>query len=272
MDLFQAIVLGIVQGVTEPLPISSSGHLILLPWLLGWREHSLAFDVALHGGTALAIILYFLRDWVGLVGAFVAGVAERDFNKGHMRRLSLFIVVANVPAAVIGFALENTVEEAIRVPWLVAVLLMAMGLAMLWADRTSSHHRSIPELTWTDALVIGFSQALALVPGVSRSGITITTGLLRGVNRPDAARFSFLLSGPIVTGAFLYSMAKLLRTGIPAEEQLPFAVGIVAAAIVGYVAIRFLLTYIQKQSLALFTFYRLALGALVLVLFFVRGD
>lgn len=271
MDLFQAIVLGIVQGLAEPLPISSSGHLILVPWLLGWPEHSLTFDVALHGGTAVAFIVYFWSDWVKLIGPFFSGLFQWDFSRDYYRRLSLYIVVASIPGAVFGVLLESTVERALRVPWLVALLLMAMGLVMLAADRISSRRKTMTELNIWDAVLIGISQALALIPGVSRSGITITTALLRGVNRADSARFSFLLSGPIVTGAFLYNMLKMAKTGFPADERMPFAAGIIVAAIVGFFAIRFLLGYLQKQSLSLFVGYRLVFGALVLGLFFLRG-
>jgi undecaprenyl-diphosphatase len=271
MDLFQAIILGIVQGLAEPLPISSSGHLILVPWLLGWPQHSLTFDVALHGGTALAFIIYFWRDWITLIGAFFSGLFERNFSRDYNRRLAIYIIVASIPGAVVGVLLENTVEDALRAPWLVAILLMAMGVVMFVADHVSSRRRTITQLNIWDAILIGVSQALALAPGVSRSGITITTALLRGVDRPDAARFSFLLSGPIVTGAFLYNMYKMLKAGFPADERLPFLAGILVAAVVGYFAIRFLLGYLQKRSLNLFVGYRLVFGALVLGLFLLRG-
>ena len=271
MDLFHAIILGIVQGLAEPLPISSSGHLILVPWLLGWSERSLTFDVALHGGTAVAFIVYFWNDWIRLIRAFFSGLSQMNFSGDYYRRLSLYIVVASIPGAVFGVLLESTVENALRVPWLVALLLMAMGVVMLAADRISSRQRSISQLNIWDAVLIGISQAFALIPGVSRSGITITTALLRGVNRADSARFSFLLSGPIVTGAFLYNMLKMAKSGFPADEHIPFAAGILVAAIVGYFAIRFLLGYLQKQSLNLFVGYRLVFGALALGLFFLRG-
>lgn len=271
MDLFQAIVLGIVQGLAEPLPISSSGHLILVPWLLGWPEHSLTFDVALHGGTALAFIIYFWNDWIALIGGFFSGLLQRDFTSDYHRRLALYILIASIPGAVAGVILENTVEDALRAPWLVALLLVTMGVVLLVADRVSSRRRTITELNVWDAVLIGIAQAFALVPGVSRSGITITTALLRGVNRADSARFSFLLSGPIVTGAFLYNMYKMVKEGFPSNELVPFLMGILVAAVVGYFAIRFLLSYLQKRSLNLFVGYRFAFGALVLGLFFLRG-
>ncbi len=266
-----AAILGIVQGLTEPLPISSSGHLILTPWLLGWPEHSLTFDVALHGGTALAIIVYFWRDWIALAGALVASLRYRSFGGDYHRRLVWYIAVASIPGALAGVAFESTIEEALREPPLVALLLVGMGLLLLLADRLGSHRRSLPEITFQDALIIGIAQAFALVPGVSRSGVTITTGLFRHLSRADAARFSFLLSGPIVTGAFAYKMLELLRQGLPAGERTAFLLGMATAAVVGYIAIRFLLGYLQKNSLALFVYYRLALGAIVLGLFLLRA-
>jgi undecaprenyl-diphosphatase len=271
MDLFRAIVLGIVQGLGEPLPISSSGHLILVPWVLGWPAHSLTFDVALHGGTALAIIAYFWRDWVALAGAFLASLKDRSLGGDYHRQMAWYIVVASVPGAVAGVLLEQKIEDMLRTPWVVAVLLMVMGLVMLVADRISTHRRSLSNLTLRDAVIIGLAQALALAPGTSRSGVTITAALLLQMNRADAARFSFLLSGPIVAGAFLYKMLGLVHGGFPADEQAPFLAGILAAAAIGYIAIRFLLGYLQKRSLNLFVGYRLAAGALVLGMIFSRS-
>lgn len=271
MDVFRAILLGLVQGLGEPLPISSSGHLILVPWLLGWPDHSLTFDVALHGGTALAIILYFWRDWIALAGAFFGSLRDREFTRDHHRRLVWYILLANIPAGLVGVLFEEKIEQLLRAPWLVATLLMAMGLVMLLADRLSSRRRSLAELRLGDALLIGIAQAFALAPGVSRSGVTITAALFLQMNRADAARFSFLMSGPIVTGAFLYKMLGVAREGLPVDERVPFLAGMAVAALVGYAAIRFLLGYLQKRSLGLFVSYRLALGALVLGLFVLRG-
>lgn len=271
MELFQAIILGIVQGLTEPLPISSSGHLILTPWLLNWREHSLAFDVALHGGTALAIIIYFWADWMNLARAFFAGIRERDFTSDHQRRLVWYIALASIPGVAGGLLLEDTIEHSLRQPWLVAILLVGMGAFMLAADRMSHRRRAISDVRLSDALIVGFAQTLALFPGVSRSGVTITAALFLQMSRPDAARFSFLLSGPIVTGAFVYSMGKLIINGFPAGEWPLFATGIAVAAVVGYFAIRFLLVYLQRSTLRAFAYYRFALGGLILGLFFLRG-
>ena len=271
MDLLMAIVLGVVQGLTEPLPISSSGHLILVPWLLHWPEHTLTFDVALHGGTALAIVIYFWNDWVALAGALVASLRDRDFTGDQHRRLVWYIAIASVPAALVGVLFEEKIERLLRAPGLVAVLLIAMGIVMLLADRISSRSRSLAQLTLQDALTIGIAQALALLPGVSRSGVTITAALLLRMTRADAARFSFLMSGPIVTGAFAYKMVGLLRDGLPSEEVAPFIAGVTVAAVVGYAAISFLLGYLQKRSLGLFVFYRLAFGAFALGIIILGG-
>jgi undecaprenyl-diphosphatase len=271
LDPLQALILGIVQGITELLPISSSGHLILFPWLLGWGESTLTFDVALHGGTAAAIIIYFWRDWIALITGFFASLRDRDFTSSYHRRLPWYIALATIPAAVVGVLFEDTIEDLLRSPAVVAVLLIAFGLLLLAADRTSSRSRTISDITLRDALLIGTAQAFALMPGVSRSGITITAGLFRNISRPDAARFSFLLATPITVGAFLYKMLGAFRQGFPQDEVLPFVLGMTAAAVVGLAVIRFLLTYVQKHSLAIFVYYRVALGAFVLLLFFVRG-
>lgn len=271
MDVLMAIILGAVQGITEPLPISSSGHLILVPWLLQWPENTLTFDVALHGGTAFATILYFWKDWISLARAFFTSLGERDFTLDHNRRMVWYIALACIPAALAGFLFEDSIEALLRGPVTVAVLLVALGLAMLMADYFSSHRRILSDVTLRDALIIGLAQALALAPGVSRSGVTITAALLLHMNRADAARFSFLLSGPIVTGAFGYKMLGIFKEGLPPEEIIPFIAGILSATLVGYIAISFLLGYLQKRSLRLFAYYRFALGALIIALLLTRG-
>jgi undecaprenyl-diphosphatase len=271
LDPLQAIILGIVQGITELLPISSSGHLILFPWLLGWDESTLTFDVALHGGTAAAIVIYFWRDWVALISAFFASLRDRDFTSTYHRRLPWYIALATLPAALVGVFFEDIIEELLRSPLVVGVFLIAFGLLLMVADRTSSRNRTISDITLRDALLVGVAQAFALMPGVSRSGITITAGLFRNISRHDAARFSFLLGTPVTVGAFLYKMMAAFQQGFPQEELIPFVLGIAAAAVVGLGAIRFLLTYVQKHSLAIFVYYRFALGAVVILLFLLRG-
>jgi undecaprenyl-diphosphatase len=258
----QAAVLGIVQGLTEFLPVSSSGHLILVPWLFGWPDHSLAFDAGIHLGTVLALLAYFWRDWLELIGAVTAGLRDAAARADPRWRIAGLLLLGSIPAGLSGLALESSIEQLIRQPWLVAMLLIVFGLALLAADRLGSQSRGIQDIGVTDALVVGLAQVLALAPGVSRSGITITAAMFVGLDRAAAARFSFLLSTPITLAAALFSMRKLFGSD-PAEIGL-LVIGIVSATIFGFLAIGFLLSYLQKNSLASFVWYRLAVGALVL--------
>jgi undecaprenyl-diphosphatase len=267
--VFEAIILGIVQGFTEFLPISSSAHLILLPWLFGWQGtlvDSLNFDVALHAGSLVAILAFFWRDWLELFRKFLIGLGDGTWKSGE-GRLVWFIVLATIPAGILGLKFEHVVEQSFRNPLLIAVSLIVISIVMWAADRFSRKNTGIDKMTLGHAVFIGFAQALALVPGVSRSGITIIAGLMSGYTRESAARFSFLLSTPVIAGAAVLKLAKLhLAPG----EALPFAVGTAFSAVVGYVSIKFLLQYLNKHSLNLFVGYRLALAAAVLVLLVVR--
>jgi undecaprenyl-diphosphatase len=266
VGLVEAIILGIVQGLTEFLPISSSGHLILVPWLLGWREHSLTFDLALHLGTALSLLAYFWRDWVRLGLAVFRGVLAADQRRGADWHLAWMLVVASLPAVIVGLLLDKWIEENVRQPWLVAVMLIVFGLVLLYADRARAGGGNPRPVGWVDAVVIGCAQAVAVIPGVSRSGITITAGLLLGLGRADAARFSFLLSAPIIVGAGLYKLRVLLREPIAADSLVAFAAGMIAAAIVGALAIDMLLRHLRTRSVAVFVWYRVIVGVAVLAL------
>jgi undecaprenyl-diphosphatase len=254
-----------VQGLTEFLPISSSGHLILVPWLLGWGEHSLYFDAALHLGTIAALVTYFWADWLKLIRAVLAGLANPAARREPAWRLAWLLVLGSIPAGLVGLALETTIEQYTREPWQVASLLIIFGLVLLAADRLASRRRTLDDVSLRDALVIGAAQALALAPGVSRSGITLTAGLMLGLERPAAARFSFLLSTPITLAAALFSLRKLVGPGAQGGEGISvFLVGVASAAVFGFLAIGFLLRYLQRNSVASFVWYRLALGLLVL--------
>ncbi len=269
MILFEAIILGIIQGFTEFLPISSSAHLVLVPWMFGWQGtliDSLNFDVALHAGTLVAILVFFWSDWLVLLRKFFIGFGDGTWKTGE-GRLVWFIVLATIPAGILGIKFEHMVEESFRNPLLIAVALVVVSAIMWASDRYSAKTAGMDRMTLGHALFIGCAQATALVPGVSRSGSTIIAGLLAGYKREDAARFSFLLSTPVIAGAAVLKLAKLrLAPG----ETLPFAVGVAFSAVVGYLSIKFLLTYLNRHSLNLFVWYRLGLAAAVLLLWLIR--
>ncbi|MCL6647806.1 MAG: undecaprenyl-diphosphatase UppP [Chloroflexi bacterium] len=271
MDLLQAAALGILQGLTEFLPISSSGHLVLAHTLLGWQtENDLTFDVALHLGTLAAVLTYFAREIFQLVVATVRSLLRRSFAD-PLARLGLCLIVGTLPGVVAGVLLESAAERAFRDPRLVALMLLLFSGVMWLAERLASQKRSLVSLRLMDALVVGAAQAVALVPGVSRSGITISAGLVRGIARADAARFSFLLAAPITAGAAVLQLTKLALSGIASEMVLPFLVGIVSSAIVGFLCIVFLLRFLSRFSLRVFIAYRVLLALIVLVIAWPRG-
>lgn len=263
MSIWQAVILGLVQGLGEFLPVSSSAHLVLVPWLFGWRDYGLTFDVALHLGTLVAVLIYFWKDWMRLISGAIKGSGNSE------GRLFWYLVLACVPGAVFGFLLEHKAETSFRSPVLVALMLIIMGVFLLWADARGAKRVSMNRMGGWRSLVIGFSQALAIIPGVSRSGVTMTAGLFSGLTREAAARFSFLLSAPIILGAGLVKIPDLLHQ--PGSIDLPFIVGIVVSALSGLVAIGFLLRYIETRDFRPFAWYRFALGFLVLVVVFFRG-
>lgn len=273
MDPLQALVLGIVQGLTEFLPISSSAHLILVPWLLGWQDPGLTFDIALHAGTLIAVVAYFWRDWLGLLGGFVSSIRRRAITGDPQSELFWLLVVASIPGAIVGAVAEKAVESWLRAPAIVATLMISLAVVLLVAEAVAKRTRQLKDVNLHDALVIGVSQALAVCPGISRSGITITAGLFRGLTRQTAARFSFLMSTPIIAGAVLLSTVKVAKSGVPADERLPFVVGFLAAAIVGFLAIKFLIGYLQSHSLRVFAYYRFVVGfgVLAIILLGIRG-
>ena len=261
MNLFHAAVLGALQGFAEVLPISSSAHLILVPWLLRWPESGLTFDVALHLGTFLALSLYFWRDIVKLVFSFFDVLSTRKLDT-PTRRLPFLIIAATVPAAVVGKLFEHQVEEIFRSnPLLIASFLILFGLVLGVVDHMGRKRLMLDDIKPASALTIGLMQCLALIPGVSRSGITITAGLMLGFTRESAARFSFLMSLPIVAGAALLKSLHLIKHGIPAGEGLPMLVGIIVSAVTGYISVAFLLRFVQKRTLVPFVWYRVIVGA-----------
>ena len=264
----QALVLGLVQGLTEFLPVSSSGHLILVPWFFGWKDPfvtSLAFSVMLHMGTLLALLVYFWHDWLTLIPAGLASIRDRSLAGDPDRKMAWLIVVATIPAVLVGPILNDTIENAVREPAPVA-LMLCVGAAILWlAERWGSKLREMNSLTFVGALGIGVAQVLALVPGISRSGVSIAAGLFQGLNREAAARFSFLMATPVVAGAGLFEALKLVKGSSVKPELHLIVIGFVAAAISGLLAIRFMLAFLRRQSVNSFVVYRILLAAAVFV-------
>jgi undecaprenyl-diphosphatase len=267
---WQALVLGIVQGATELLPISSSGHLILVPWAFGWHyleqnpEFNKTFDVALHLGTLVAVVVYFWRDLVRLVRAWFRSVAARRISTGE-ERIAWYIVVATIPAAIAGAAGESFIEDHLGDPWQIAILLALFGVILWLADRVPPG-RTMDAIGWKGAVGIGLAQCLALMPGVSRSGVTITAARLLRLDRDEAARLSFLLLVPIVFGAAVLKGVKdVVLEGLPPGSAGPFVVGMLAAAVVGLVAIWGLLGYVRRHTYGVFVVYRLAVAATILL-------
>ncbi|HEX5829835.1 MAG TPA: undecaprenyl-diphosphatase UppP [Gemmatimonadaceae bacterium] len=267
MTVFQAIVLGTLQGLAEFLPISSSAHLSLAPWFLGWKDPGLGFDVALHVGTLVAVLWYFRREWVALAVAAIAIVRHRRVKTVAEKRV-VFLIIATIPAAIAGLLLEEYAETVFRAPIITAIALVVMGV-LLWAvDRRAGSLRPLSELTWRDGLLVGLAQTMALVPGVSRSGATITAGRALQLDRQSAAVFSFLMSMPIIAAAAIFKVPDAIReSGITA----PLVAGVLAAAVSSWLAIAVLLRYVSRHNYAVFAVYRIVLGLAVLALLQVRG-
>jgi undecaprenyl-diphosphatase len=286
MPIYQAIVLAIIQGLGEFIPVSSSGHLIIVRRLLGWNElsaaHELTFDVALHFGTLLSVLFYFRRTWFQIVRAALggkvvrfseAGSSGQELTAGEQReeRLLLwFLLIATIPGAIAGKFLEHSAEDYFREHiFLIAGMLIVVGLLMWWAEKSSQLTKPLTGISFADAMIVGCAQATALIPGVSRSGSTITAGLFRNFTREAAVRFSFLLSTPIIAGAALLKAHELRKEGLPAGMHAPFLVGVIVSALVGYIAIAWLIRYLQSHSLKVFVIYRVVFGAIVIALAFV---
>ena len=287
MDWLQAIVLGIVQGLTEFLPISSSGHLIIFPWLFGWETGGLAFDASLHLGTLVAVLIYFWRELRNMIVVIPYALSKPlpilkgqtgDGERDTWARLGLLIVVASIPGAIVGLLFESRVDEffhtddtADRAIAMIATMLILLGLVLLLAERIGSRTRDIPGMSWVDAVVIGLGQAMAaLLPGTSRSGATITAGLFRGLKRGEAARFSFLAGIPLILGAGLKSLVDAVGEGMSSAEAINYLAGGVAAGIVGFITVWGLLQFLQRQSTMVFVVYRVIFGLFLFLLLFLR--
>jgi undecaprenyl-diphosphatase len=262
LSTLQAAILGLVQGLGEFLPISSSAHLVLVPWLFKWNDPGLTFDIALHIGTLIAVAIYFWRDWLKLI---TKGLTDIHSMEG---RLFWYLVAATIPGAVMGFLLEKKAETIFREPVLIATMLILLGVLLYRADRRGVKNIEMNRITFKTSLLIGLSQALAIIPGVSRSGITMTTGLLMGLTREGAARFSFLLAAPIILGAALVKVPFLISN--PSVITINFIIGILVSFITGILSIGFLLRYIQTRNFLPFAWYRFILGSLVIVIMLMR--
>jgi len=271
LTILQAIILGIVQGLTEFLPISSSGHLIIVPWLFNWHfllnnaDLNKTFDVALHLGTFVAVLVYFWREVITMVGAWVHSIARRSLADPEAK-LAWLLLVSTIPAGILGVALESFIEDRLGKPWIIAVMMIVFAGVMYAIDHVAKLDRDLDALTWSDSILIGVAQALALCPGVSRSGVTMMTGLALRLDRESAARYSFLLSIPVVGGAAAFKAAEIAKNGLPSGTAMPFAVGILSAAVSGFAAIWFVLAYLKRNNFNLFVIYRVVVGVGILIL------
>jgi undecaprenyl-diphosphatase len=285
VNLFQAFLLGVLQGATEFLPVSSSGHLVLVPWLLQWPASGLAFDAVVHWGTAVAVIVYFWRDWVALVGAAIrslpligqrlraaltSGQSSLNLLQSETR-LAWLILLGTLPAALLGYLLEDFFEEMFGRPAAAAGFLLVTAVLLVAGERLGRRERDLDTLNWLDALWVGLAQALAIFPGISRSGSTIAAGLGRGLLRESAARFSFLLATPIILGAGLLKVVDLAQMGGLAAQAPTLIVGFVSAAVVGWGCIHFLMRYLQRRRLYPFAIYCAMAGTVCLIVAVVGG-
>lgn len=271
MPIHQAVLLAVIQGLTEFLPISSSAHLALAPWLLGWKDQGLAFDIALHFGTLLGVLIYFAKDWVRIMAAGL-GMQRRAEGADEIPRPMLWMLAAGtVPVGIAGLLLKDAAETVFRTPWVIGTMLILVGVLMAWAERRARFVRTVGDVTWADALAVGAAQALAVVPGTSRSGITLVAGLFRGLDRASAARFSFLLGTPAIAAAAADAFLDLYRAGgIPAGERAVFYSAMTVSAATGCAVIAWFLRFLRHRTLRFFVAYRVIFGILVLALAFFR--
>ncbi len=263
MNIFQAAILGIVQGVTEVLPISSSGHLVLFPWLFKFPDPGLAFDVALHMGTLIAIIAFFRDDWLEIIKGFFLGLKKLKFQTAK-EKLSILIILATIPGAILGFVLDKMAENAFRNPLLIAATTLIFAFVLILAEKNVGK-KKIEEETSKSALLTGLAQAVAIIPGVSRSGVTISAGMFQGFTREAAAKFSFLVSAPIILGAGLVEVRKI---PIAEYSTLVFWTGLISAIIASFLTVRFLMNFVKSHKLNIFAYYRIGLTVVILIAYY----
>jgi undecaprenyl-diphosphatase len=274
MTLLQSIILGIIQGITEFLPISSSAHLVITPYLLGWHipaQDAFIFDVLVQLGTLLAVIIYFRKDLYRIIVSVINGLIHRQPFSDPMSRLGWLLVLATIPAVIAGALFKNLVEQAFGSPLAAALFLLGTALLLVIAERLGKRARQLDTITWVDALIIGLFQMVSLFPGISRSGSTISGGMIRNLDRPTAARFSFLMSVPVMIGAGVLAVLDLIKTPNFSMQIPSLIAGFIISAIVGYLSIRWLLSYLVKRPLYLFAIYCVVVSIVVLIFYFVRA-
>ena len=268
MDLIQSIILGAVQGITEFLPISSTAHLVLVPWFLSWQDEGLPFNVALHVGSLVAIIFFFWRDWVLIIDEFVRSVFKGSFEGRPNGRIGVYLLIATVPGGLAGLVFEEQAAGVLRNPLSIAFFLSLFAILLYLSDRFSKKRKSVTDMNVLDCLIIGLSQALAIIPGVSRSGVTITGAMMRGFRRDEAAKFSFLMAAPLIAGAGVFEARHL---ELAAVTSTPFVAGFLASAVFAFLAIKFLLGFVRRASYTVFVIYRLVLAVLIAFLYLYKG-
>jgi len=267
LDLLQSIILGAIQGITEFFPVSSTAHLVLLPWFFSWTDQGLPFNVALHMGSLIAIIYYFWRDWILIIKEFLQSVLKGSFEGRPNGKTGLYLVIATVPGALAGLLFEEYAAGLLRHPLSIAFSLSFFGVILYFSDRVSKKNKTVGEMNIVDCIIIGLSQALAIIPGVSRAGITITGAMFRNLNREEAAKFSFLLGAPLIAGAGVFEARHLEYSAV---MSVPFIAGVLASAVFAFLAIKYLLRFVRKSSYTVFVIYRLGLAVLIAFLYLTR--
>jgi undecaprenyl-diphosphatase len=267
MPIYQVVVLAIVQALTEFLPISSTAHLVLIPWLFGWKDGGLTFDVALHAGTLVAVIIYFFQDWVQIIAQGFGLHFGRDQDLKQNRNLLWLLAIASIPIGIIGYLFDKQADTTWRQPYVIGTMLILVGIVMWIAEKRRIGSKSMSTIQMSDGIAVGLAQAVAVIPGTSRSGATISAGLFRNMNRETAARFSFLLSTPAIAAAVAKKFWDVHKEGgIPADMKVPIVVGIAVSGVLGAIVIAFFLRYLRRSSLMPFVWYRIVFGIIVIAL------
>jgi undecaprenyl-diphosphatase len=267
MPIYQVVVLAIVQALTEFLPISSTAHLVLIPWLFGWKDGGLTFDVALHAGTLVAVIIYFFQDWVQIIAQGFGLHFGRDPDLKQNRNLLWLLAIASIPIGIVGYLFDKQADTTWRQPYVIGTMLIVVGIVMWIAEKRRIGSKSMSTIQMSDGIAVGLAQAVAVIPGTSRSGATISAGLFRNMNRETAARFSFLLSTPAIAAAVAKKFWDVHKEGgIPADMKVPIVVGIAVSGVLGAIVIAFFLRYLRRSSLMPFVYYRIVFGIIVIAL------